>query len=68
MTACVLPNLAVGDCVADLELLKRDEGFMKRTRALATVGLQRRERRARERRLAKDGSVAMPSASTAFRF
>lgn len=66
--AIVLLNLAGGDCVADLELLKRDEGFMKLTRALATVGLQRRERRAKERQLAKQGSVAMPSASTVFRF
>ncbi len=68
VTAIVLLNLAGGDCVADLELLKRDEGFMKLTRALATVGVQRRERRAKERQLANEGSVAMPSASTVFRF
>lgn len=63
----VLLNLAGGECVADLELLRRDEGFLKLARGLACAGLPRKERRAKERLLAKQGDMPIPSASTVFR-
>jgi len=66
--ALVLLNLAGGESVSDLELLRRDEGFMRVMRAVACAGLPRKERRAKERLLAKSGEVPLPSASTAFRF
>lgn len=68
VTTLVLLNLAGGDCVQDLDLLRRDEGFVKLTRAVACAGLPRKERRAKERLLAKNGEVPMPSQSTVFRF
>ena len=64
----VLLNLAGGEHVSDLELLRRDEGFVKLARAVACVGLRRKERRAKERLLAKQGEMPVPSASTVFRF
>jgi hypothetical protein len=64
----VLLNLAGGESVSDLDLLRRDEGFVRIARAVACVGLPRKEARAKARLLAKAGEVPMPSASTVFRF
>ncbi|MSQ85129.1 MAG: IS1380 family transposase, partial [Myxococcales bacterium] len=64
----ILLNLAGGDCVTDLDLLRRDEGFQKVVRALACVGLKRRARRDKERVLEKAGPVAMAGEMTFRRF
>lgn len=64
----ILLNLAGGDCVTDLDLLRRDEGFQKVARAVACVGLKRRARRAKERVLEKAGPVAMAGEMTFRRF
>ena len=64
----ILLNLAGGDCVTDLDLLRRDEGFQKVARAVACVGLKRRARRDKERVLQKAGPVAMAGEMTFRRF
>jgi len=66
--ALVLLNLAGGEHVSDLELLRRDEGFVRVLRAVACAGLPRKQRRAKMRLMAKSGDVPLPSASTVFRF
>jgi len=68
VTALVLLNLAGGEHVADLELLRQDEGFCRVLRAAVLAGLRGRERR-RKLRLMKHGAgMPVPSASTVFRF
>jgi len=61
-------NLARGESVADLDLLRKDEGFVRFARSVACAGLRRRERRAKERLLTKSGDVPIPSQSAVFRF
>lgn len=68
VTALVLLNLAGGDHVSDLELLRRDEGFVRVLLAVACAGLPRQQRRAKMRLMAKAGDVPLPSASAVFRF
>jgi len=68
ITALVLLNLAGGDHVSDLELLRRDEGFVRVLREVACAGLPRQQRRAKMRLMAKAGDVPLPSASAVFRF
>jgi len=46
----MLLNLAGGDCVDDLRILEKDEGFCKVLRRVETKGLSRKLRRAMERR------------------
>ena len=66
--ALVLLNLAGGEHVSDLDLLRRDEGFVRVLRAVACAGLPRKERRAKIRLMEKCGDVPLPSASTVSRF
>jgi hypothetical protein len=47
VTALVLLNLAGGDSVSDLELLRRDDGVVRVLRAVSCAGLTRQQRRAR---------------------
>jgi hypothetical protein len=68
VTTLVLLNLAGGEHVSDLELLRRDEGFVRVLREVACAGLPRKERRAKMRLMAKSGEVPLPSASAVFRF
>jgi hypothetical protein len=68
ITALVLLNLAGGEHVSDLELLRRDEGFVRVLREVACAGLSRKEQRAKMRLMAKSGEVPLPSASAVFRF
>ena len=68
VTALVLLNQAGGDHVSDLELLRRDEGFLRVLLAVACAGLPRQQRRAKMRLMAKAGDVPLPSASAVFRF
>ena len=49
----VLLNLAGGDCVEDLKVLEKDEGFCEILRKAETHGLKRKVRRALERRWRK---------------
>ena len=55
----LLLNVAGGDCVDDLRVLEKDEGFAR---------LMRRERRALERRWRKERRRAVPSPSATFRY
>ena len=68
VASLVLLNLAGGEHVSDLELMRRDEGLLRVLRAVACAGLRRRQRRAKERLMARAGEVPLPSASTVFRF
>ncbi len=68
VTALVLLNLAGGDSVSDLELLRRDDGVVRVLRAVSCAGLTRQQRRAKMRLMAKPGKVPLPSASAVFRF
>jgi hypothetical protein len=64
----VLLNLAGGDCVDDLKLLEKDEGFCKVLRRVETKGLSRQHRRAMERRWRKEQHRSVPSPSALFRY
>jgi len=64
----VLLNLAGGDCVDDLRVLEGDEGFARVLRRVELHGRKRKERRALERRLAKERRRAVPSPSSVFRY
>lgn len=66
--ALVLLNLAGGDCVDDLRVLERDEGFCRVLRRTELVGLSRRERRATERRWRQERRRTVPSPSSVFRY
>jgi hypothetical protein len=46
----MLLNLAGGDCVDDIRILEKDEGFCKVLNRVGTKGLTRQQRRAMERR------------------
>jgi hypothetical protein len=64
----ILLNLAGGDCVDDLRILEKDDGFSKVLSRVATKGLTRRERRAQERRWRKEQHRSVPSPSAVFRY
>jgi hypothetical protein len=64
----ILLNLAGGDCVDDLKILEKDEGFCKVLRRVETKGLSRQERRAMERRWRKEKHRSVPSPSAIFRY
>src|SRR3989338_2940229 len=51
----ILLNLAGGDCVEDLRILEKDEGFCRVLRRVRFQGLSRKERREMERRWRKEG-------------
>ena len=65
--AFVLLNLAGGEHVSDLELLRRDEGFVRVLRTVSCAFLPRKERLAKMRLMKKSGDVPPPGASSVFR-
>jgi hypothetical protein len=64
----MLLNLAGGDCVDDIKILERDEGFCRILGRVETKGLTRQQRRAMERRWRKEHHRSVPSASALFRY
>ncbi len=66
--ALILLNLAGGDCVEDIKILEKDEGFCKVVRRVEMKGLRRSERRAMERRWRKQRHRTFPSPSALFRY
>jgi hypothetical protein len=64
----VLLNLAGGDCVDDMKILEKDEGFSRILRRIETKELPRRNRRALERRWRKERHRSVPSPSAIFRY
>jgi hypothetical protein len=64
----ILLNLAGGDCVDDLRILEKDEGFCKVLDRVETKGLSRQERRAHVRRWRKKQHRCVPSPSAVFRY
>jgi hypothetical protein len=68
ITSLMLLNLAGGECVDDLRILEKDEGFAGVLRKVETYGMDRRERRALERRWRKERRRSVPSPSAVFRY
>jgi Transposase DDE domain group 1 len=64
----MLLNLAGGDCVDDIRILERDEGFCKVLGRVETKGLSRQQRGALERRWRKERHRSVPSPSALFRY
>ena len=64
----ILLNLAGGDCVDDIRILEKDEGFGKILSRVETLGLRRQQRRAMERRWRKEHQRFVPSPSALFRY
>jgi hypothetical protein len=64
----VLLNVAGGDCVDDLRILEKDDGFSRVLRRVEMHGLRRKERREQERRWRKKRKRAVPSPSAVFRY
>jgi hypothetical protein len=64
----ILLNLAGGDCVDDIRILEKDEGFCKVLSRVETKGLTRQQRRAMERRWRKERHRSVPSPSALFRY
>ncbi len=64
----VLLNIAGGDCVDDLRILEKDNGFTRVLRRVEMHGLRRRERREQGRRWRKGRSRTVPSPSAVFRY
>jgi hypothetical protein len=64
----MLLNLAGGDCVDDIRILEKDEGFCKVLGRVETKGLSRQQRRAMERRWRKERHRSVPSPSALFRY
>jgi len=64
----VLLNVAGGDCVDDLRLLEKDDGFTRVLRRVEMHGFRRKERREQERRWRKERKRAVPSPSAVFRY
>lgn len=68
VTALLLLNLAGGDCVDDLAILGKDEGFCAVLRKAARHGLGARERAALQRRWRSEQRGALPSRSAVSRY
>jgi hypothetical protein len=64
----ILLNLAGGDCVDDLRILEADEGFSRILNRIELKGLERKDRRQKERRWRKEKHRSVPSASAVFRY
>ena len=64
----MLLNLAGGDCIDDIRILEKDEGFCKVLSRVETKGLSRQQRRAMERRWRKERHRSVPSPSALFRY
>lgn len=68
VVSIVLLNLAGGDCVEDLKLLEKDDGFCELLMKAETHGLKRKARRALKRRWHKERRRTVPSPSAVFRW
>jgi hypothetical protein len=68
VVSLVLLNLAGGDCVDDMRILEKDEGFCRLLRRVETKGQTRQQRRAMERRWRKERHRSVPSPSALFRY
>jgi len=68
VVSLMLLNLAGGDCVDDIRILEKDEGFCKVLGRVETRGMRRQERRAMERRWRKEHHRSVPSPSALFRY
>ncbi len=66
--AMMLLNLAGGDCVDDIKILEKDEGFSKILGRVETKGMRRQQRRELERRWRKERRRSVPSPSALFRY
>src|SRR4030042_507627 len=64
----MLLNLAGGDCVDDIRILEKDEGFCKVLGRVETKGLTRQQRRAMEKRWRREHHCSVPSPSALFRY
>jgi len=64
----VLLNLAGGDCVDDLNILRGDRGFVDILEKVHTHNMRQRERRAMEKRLRQKNSKGAPSPSASFEY
>ena len=64
----MLLNLAGGDCIDDIRILEKDEGFCKVLGRVEMKGLSRQQRRAMERRWRKERHRSVPSPSALFRY
>lgn len=68
VVSLVLLNLSGGECVDDLRILEKDEGFCRVLRRAETYGMRRRERREADRRWRKERGRSVPSPSATFRY
>ncbi|MFH1087288.1 MAG: IS1380 family transposase [Chloroflexota bacterium] len=68
VVSLVLLNVAGGDCVDDLRILEKDDGFTRVLRRVEMHGLRRKEWREQERRWRKERKRAVPSPSAVFRY
>jgi Transposase DDE domain group 1 len=66
--ALMLLNLAGGDCVDDIRILEKDEGFCEVLGRVETKGLRRQQRRAMEKRWRKEHHRSVASPSALFRY
>lgn len=66
--ALMLLNLAGGDCVDDLKVLEKDDGFCSVLSKVETHGFKRKIRRALERRWRKERQRTVPSPSAVLRY
>jgi len=64
----LLLNVAGGDCVDDLRILEKDDGFARVLLRVELHGLRRKERREQERRWRKERKRVVPSPSAVFRY
>ena len=68
IVSLILLNLAGGDCVDDIRILEKDEGFCKVLSRVEGRGLTRQQRRAMERRWRREQHRSVPSPSALFRY
>ncbi len=68
ITSLVLLNIAGGDCVDDLRILEKDDGFTRVLRRVEMHGIRRKERREQERHWRKERKRTIPSPSAVFRY
>ena len=68
VVSLILLNLAGGDCIDDIRILEKDEGFCKVLGRVETKGMTRQQRREKERRWRKEHHRSVPSPSALFRY
>lgn len=64
----IMLNLAGGECVEDLRVMEKDEGFSRILRRVEMHDVPRKERREMEGRFRKERERAVPSPSAVFRY